>query len=194
MNRSETIARTERGLLRVLTPAQMRALQRLPDGRSKKGRRDACVLALLAHGLRAGEVARLRVEHVLVGSPLRLRFASGKTGRVRTVTLTPSGARAVRKYIEAANPRAFLFPYRDGFIATRTIQRLVKSYGERIGVSDAHPHMLRHSTATTLVHSTNDLWKTAAYLGHTVQTCARFYAGYLTRDADECADALASAK
>lgn len=194
MKTAETLARTESGLLRILTPQQMRTLQRLPDGRSRKGRRDAAILGMLSHGLRAGEVAHMRVEHVLPGTPTRLRFASGKTGRVRTVTLTPTAGKALRKYMDVAAPRAFLFAYHDGFIATRTIQRLVKGYGDQIGVPDVHPHMLRHSTATTLVHATNDIWKTAAFLGHTVQTCSRFYSGYLTKDADECADALATAK
>ena len=106
-------ARPEGGLLRVLTARQLRQLQRAPDGRSKKGRRDKAILACLSHGLRVGEVARLKVEHVLPdGEKLRLRFPGGKTGRVRTVTLTPTATRVLHRWLDDAHPRLYVFAQR----------------------------------------------------------------------------------
>lgn len=192
----QTTARTESGMLRVLSARQLRQLQKAPDGRSRKGRRDQAILGCLAHGLRVGEVARLKVENVLPdGNRLRLRFAGGKTGRVRTVTITPAAARRLRRWLDETSPRLYVFAHQRGeHISVRTIQRLVRRYGAKVGAPDLHPHALRHTAATILVHATNDLWKTAGFLGHSVNTCSRYYAGYMTRDSDQCAEALAAAR
>lgn len=185
---NELEAWAAKGPLRIISRPAMNKLQALPDLRSRRGRRDGAILVLLNHGLRPMEVAQMRAAHILTSDPLRFRFP-GKGGLVRTIAVF-NGARIIRKFLDSTEPTDYLFPYRAGFIATRTIQRIAKVYASRLGIEDLHPMMLRHSTATHLVHETGDLWKVAEFLGHTPDVCATYYAGYLVTDADALGRAL----
>jgi type 1 fimbriae regulatory protein FimB/type 1 fimbriae regulatory protein FimE len=49
---------------------------------------------------------------------------------------------------------------RDGFA------KLLSKVGDRAGIPDVHPHLLRHATGFKLVNQGMDTLSLAAYLGH----------------------------
>lgn len=72
---------------RWLTELQLSTMLSLPDRTTVRGRRDACMLALLIGcGLRRDEACRLESEQVrTIGGRMYLMNVSGKGGRVRTI-------------------------------------------------------------------------------------------------------------
>ena len=73
----------------VLTVRQQREILRLPDKRTRLGRRDAALLAILVGGaLRIGEAVRLRVQDVERG-PNGALLLTVKTSKRRDGTSNP---------------------------------------------------------------------------------------------------------
>ena len=86
----------------VLRTEQVHALLDLPDCRTRKGKRDKALLAVLAGGgLRVGEASRLAVANVQQTRDGRLRLtfqtAKAREVRYRTVTLPCWAAEPVNR-------------------------------------------------------------------------------------------------
>src|SRR5688572_6061002 len=84
----------------VLRPEEVRKLVQTPDGRTRKGKRDAALLAVLVGGgLRVGEALRLTLSNIeqTKGGRVRLTFRTSKArvDRFRTVTLPQWAAKPV---------------------------------------------------------------------------------------------------
>src|SRR5688572_24738422 len=96
----------------VLCPRELRALLQTPDQRTRLGKRDAALLAVLClGGLRAGECASLVIRNVESGPNgiVRLRFRTLKRrNHWRLVSLPAFGGKAVRAWL---NTRASDTPW-----------------------------------------------------------------------------------
>lgn len=179
----------------VLRPQQIKALLGVPDRRTWLGRRDAALLAtMLLAGLRVHEAVKLRRDAVQEEhGKLRLVFA-GKGGRVRTVTLPPTGARLLRGWL--ADPKAhphWVFPgRRNEHLSIRAAQDIVYKRCRQAGLPGwLHAHSLRHTFASTLMRATGDLFVTQRVLGHaSPATTSKYYLAFSARDADEAAEAI----
>ena len=98
----------------VLRTEQVHALLAAPDCRTRKGRRDKALLAVLAGGgLRVGEATRLAVANVLQTRDGRLRLtfqtAKAREVRYRTVTLPCWAAEPVNRWLAYERPTGWLF-------------------------------------------------------------------------------------
>lgn len=72
-------------------------------------------------------------------------------------------------------------------LSDKTVWGIVRRAGERAGVSDAHPHRLRHTAAIEFYRQTNDLALTAQYMGHAnLSSTSR----YLIRNPNEIESAI----
>ena len=146
-----------------LTERDMECLLEAPE----LGLRDRAILELMyAAGLRASEVASLRVADVnLDVGYVRCR---GKWGKERVV---PIGRRAVEAIRAFAPKGDRLFP-----VTRETLWRIVRRAARAAGLRDAiHPHMLRHSFATHLVHNVADLRYVQEMLGHSKISTTQVY-------------------
>jgi len=181
----------------VLRPKQLKALLNTPDRRTRRGRRDAALIAVLGcGGLRLGEACRLLVENVELGQRVRLttRTAKSRGLRFRTITLPGPAARLLRDHLSHSEPRLFVFEgRRHEALSTRQAGRIVKGYLRQIGCGWAHPHTLRHSYATILIHQSHDIWLTQKQLGHASVTTTNIYAHADPSDADRAATAIEEA-
>lgn len=134
------------------------------------GRRDHAILELLySSGLRLSELAGLNLDQLDLGAGLVQVLGKGSKTRV-----LPVGSKA-RQALEAWLPlRAMTNPRDDAVFVSqkgtrlgpRAIQVRLRTAGERELGQNLHPHMLRHSFASHLLESSQDLRAVQELLGH----------------------------
>ncbi len=136
------------------------------DGRL--GARDAALLEVLyGAGLRVADLVALDYEDLDLARGL-VHVRQGKGGRARLVPLgraAVASLRSLREHQDVAAGPVFR-NHRDGRLSTRSVRRIVRAVGQRAGVPDLHPHMLRHSFATHLLDGGADLRSIQELLGH----------------------------
>jgi integrase/recombinase XerC len=148
-----------------------------------EGARDRAMFELLySSGLRLAELIALDAED----GRLDLRQAevtvTGKGGKTRTV---PVGARArdalrdwlkARALLAAPQERALFVGARGRRIAPGTVQARLRTWARRQGLGAAvHPHMLRHSFASHVLQSSQDLRAVQEMLGHASISTTQIY-------------------
>lgn len=125
-------------------------------------------------GLRCMEVRSIQLQHMDFDRCL-LRIVQSKGNKDRYVPLSLHLIRGIKKYIDAAQPRNFLFegngnPQSQGFdgrYSQRGVQWAVKTVARQAGIiKDVHTHMLRHSYATHLLEDGVNIIAVQKLLGH----------------------------
>jgi integrase/recombinase XerC len=133
-------------------------------------RRDQAILELFySSGLRLSELTGLNLDQLDLADGMVQVLGKGSKTR-----LLPIGRKA-REALELWLPlRALANPVDDAVfisqqgrrLGPRTIQLRVKAAGERELGQNLHPHMLRHSFASHLLESSQDLRAVQELLGH----------------------------
>jgi integrase len=146
-----------------LSRQQAHALVLRPD--TPQGRRDALLVhLLLEHGLRVGELARLRVEDIDLSAGA-FTFFRPKVDKVQTHRMTAASARAVQRWFTFGDAPAsglLLRGSRKGGhlskpgMSERAITARVRYLGEEIGISGLSAHDCRHYWATTAARHGTD--------------------------------------
>jgi integrase/recombinase XerD len=168
--------KTERKLITSLVRAEQDALVAAPDRATWLGRRDHAVLVLfLQTGLRVSELRDLRCEDVVLSTGPHVR-CRGKGRKERCTPLTRDTASVLRAWLAelAGSPRDPVFPSRRGTQLSRdAVERLVAKYTNAahstcpsLAAKRVTPHVLRHTTAVSLLHAGNDRAVIALWLGH----------------------------
>jgi len=161
-------------------------LEGLPAGappETPEGARDRAMFELLySSGLRLAELIALDAHD----GRLDLRQAevtvTGKGGKTRTV---PVGARArdalrawlkSRALLAAPQERALFVGARGRRIAAGSVQARLRAWARRRGLgASVHPHMLRHSFASHVLQSSQDLRAVQEMLGHASISTTQVY-------------------
>ena len=145
------------------------------DATTAQGRRDRAIVTLLARlGLRAGEVAALRLDDIDWMSG-QVRIRAGKSGRDRSLPLAHDIGDLLAGYIQHDRPatrsrqvflcaRAPLRPLRSSAAISAIVERLARRAGIEAGRRGAHT--LRHSAATSMVRRGASFKQVADVLGH----------------------------
>lgn len=165
-----------RKLVTSLTRAEQEAMLAAPDRTTWLGRRDhAIILLLLQTGLRVSELRDLRCEDIVVtvGAHVRCR---GKGRKERCTPLTREAVSVIKAWLveRAGLPTEPAFPSRCSTVLSRdAVERLVTKYAEIaskacscLGKKRISPHVLRHTTAVSLLQAGNDRSVIALWLGH----------------------------
>jgi integrase/recombinase XerD len=177
---------------RALSGDEFARLLRMPDRRTRQGKRDLALLHLLGSaGLRRAEVANLLIadvdEHRRAGDP-RLRQAIahstswwvtvryGKRGRNRAMALDEDTLAAITASVKirpaAATEHLLLSLPRTGqpprALSTRDIARIVGRYAAAAGLPEDRraPHALRHTFCTHLADTGADTAVIRELAGH----------------------------
>jgi len=154
-------------------------------------------------GLRAAEIAGLRIEHVHLGEGAKIRVVGGKGGRDRVVPLHPKVRAALAAYL-AGRPRS------GPVIESRTwpgepvsaahVSHLLSRAMSELGVrtdsgTRATGHSLRHTAATSLLAAGKgrNLHAVQLFLGHASLTTTQVYTLGYNQDVAESVEALAAA-
>jgi integrase/recombinase XerD len=166
----------ERKLVTSLTRAEEEALLAAPDRTAWLGRRDhAIIMLLLQTGLRVSELRDLRSEDIVLTAGAHVR-CRGKGRKERCTPLTRETVSVIRAWLaeRAGLPTDPAFPSRRGATLSRdAVERLVSRYREiasktctSLSSKRVSPHVLRHTTAVSLLHAGNDRAVIALWLGH----------------------------
>ena len=157
--------------------------QRLLEGRGESSpamARDAAMFELLySSGLRVGELVALD----LADNPAQGEVTvTGKGSKTRTV---PVGAKArdalkawtqVRAQLAAPSEKALFVGARGRRIAPGTVASRLGAWARSRGLNEhVHPHMLRHSFATHVLQSSQDLRAVQELLGHASISTTQVY-------------------
>lgn len=155
----------------------------LTEGDQRHKIRARAILMLFAiYGLRAGEVARLRLDDFDWEREV-FRVTSSKTRRVRTYPLIRSVGDAILRYLREVRPRSarrelFLSlsaPFQPVYTSLwRMVARRLRSLN--LSLPHCGPHVLRHACATRLLASGLSLKQIGDQLGHTAPNSTRIYA------------------
>lgn len=146
--------------------------------------RDRAIIMLFAvYGLRAGEVADLRLEDIDWEQD-RLVVHRSKQRRRQVYPLVPSVAQAIIRYLREVRPRC---PLRQIFLkvlapvgplTSRSLYRIVSDRLKRLGIDARRygPHALRHACAGRLLSEGLSLKEIGDHLGHRSLDSTRIYA------------------
>jgi integrase/recombinase XerC len=145
--------------------------------------RDRAMFELLySSGLRLSELVSLNVEDG--GLDLRQGevTVTGKGSKTRTVPVGTRACEASRAWLKArallAAPRerALFVGARGRRIAPGTVQARLRTWARRQGLgASVHPHMLRHSFASHVLQSSQDLRAVQEMLGHASISTTQVY-------------------
>ncbi|MGO9190797.1 MAG: tyrosine-type recombinase/integrase [Streptosporangiaceae bacterium] len=166
------VANRRPGLPRPLESRQVRALLASCDGGTAAGRRDLAMLTLLARmGLRAGEVAGLRLDDI--DWRLGEITIAGKGNRRDKLPLPADAGEAVAVYLQHGRPSTALD--RSVFIRIKAPHRGLTSGGvtqavaaaaRRAGLGTIYAHRLRHSAASAMLAQGGSLAEIGQVLRH----------------------------
>jgi site-specific recombinase XerD len=150
------------------------------------GQRDRLMLTLMFNtGARVSEIIGVRVADIVLGPSNSIRLR-GKGRKQRSLPLWKSTAQAVRHWLQL-NPQLHdegpLLPTRHGHAMTRAnvAQRLklavaaASAKHPRLKAMTVSPHVVRHSTAMSLLQSGADPCEIALWLGHESPSTTHIY-------------------
>lgn len=136
--------------------------------------RDHAILELFySSGLRLSELVNLDID--------MLDFSAGTitvTGKGNKTRIVPIGSHATNAIqiwlqrrsvlvIDNKNPKALFVTQQGRRITPRAVQYRIKGWAIKQGINtDMHPHLLRHSFATHVLQSSQDLRAVQEMLGH----------------------------
>jgi len=166
--------RPGRRLPKALSVEQVQRLLEAGEGDTPAAARDRAMFELLySSGLRLAELVSLDAADGRLDLKAGEVTVTGKGSKTRSV---PVGARArealaawigVRAQLAAPGEKALFVGARGRRIAPGVVERQLRALAARQGVPGRlHPHMLRHSFASHLLQSSQDLRAVQEMLGH----------------------------
>jgi site-specific recombinase XerD len=170
------------GLPKGLQSGEVRRLLASCDNNSANARRDLAVLTMLVRlGMRAGEVAKLRLEDIewRAGEIV----ARGKANRAERLPLPADVGEAVAAYLHNGRPvtadgRAVFVrikaPHRA--LTTQGVTQIVAAAARRAGLGRIHAHRLRHTAATEMLRAGASLSEVGQVLRHRRAMTTAIYA------------------
>ena len=142
--------------------------------------RDLVILELFySSGLRLSELVNANINDFDFQAGLLRVIGKGKKTRI-----VPVGQKAITALQRWMKTRALWNPENDAMFITqqghrlgaRAVQKRVALFGQKHGLSvPLHPHQLRHSVASHLLESSQDLRSVQEFLGHANLSTTQIY-------------------
>lgn len=175
--------KSPRRLPKALSVEQAQQLLEGPPPDTPADARDRAMFELLySSGLRLGELVALDADD----GRLDLRQAevtvTGKGSKTRTVPVGSRAREALREWLKARAQlaghaeRALFVGARGRRISAGAVQARLRAWSKRQGLgASVHPHMLRHSFASHVLQSSQDLRAVQEMLGHASISSTQVY-------------------
>ena len=138
--------------------------------------RNLCIFHLMLDaGLRSLEVRQLMVKDLMFPSH-SIIINRSKGMKSRAVIMCPRLQELLEHYIELVHPSSFLFEAKGGGPITPSVLRsLFLKIRRKTGIERLHPHLLRHTFATSYIMGGGNLEMLRILLGHYDYTVTRQY-------------------
>jgi len=144
------------------------------------GVRGLLIKTLFQTGARVSEFVHLQVPDVYFDEQMLL-ITHAKSGKQRYVPLLPELTHELRTYLRDRTTGPLFETRRHTPYSPRRIQQLVQETAALAGLTKrVHPHLLRHSVATTLLERGMPLEQIQQFLGHTRLETTQIYAASTT--------------
>lgn len=171
------------GLPKSVTPAVLEQLFAACDRDSRSGARAFAVLTMLVRlGLRAGEVARLRLDDINWRAG-EIMIVRGKGNRSEALPLPADVGAALADYLHRWRPtftdkRAVFIESRApyGAMTGNSITHIVAETAKRCGLDPIYAHRLRHTAATQMLRNGASLPEVGQVLRHRQTITTAIYA------------------
>ena len=175
--------KSPRMLPKALSVEQVQQLLDAPGSETPALLRDRAMFELLySSGLRLGEIVALDAGDGRLDLKQGEVTVTGKGAKTRTVPVGSRAAETLRAWLKAraqlAAPgeRALFVGARGKRIAPATVQARLRAWARRQGLgASVHPHMLRHSFASHVLQSSQDLRAVQEMLGHASISTTQVY-------------------
>ncbi|MEW6687918.1 MAG: tyrosine recombinase XerC [Pseudomonadota bacterium] len=175
--------KSPRHLPKALSVEQAQQLFEGGAPRTPQALRDRAMFELLySSGLRLAELVALDADDGRLDLAGREVTVTGKGAKTRSVPVGARAAEALRDWLKAraliAAPgeRALFVGARGRRIAPGAVQARLRAWAARQGLGAAvHPHMLRHSFASHVLQSSQDLRAVQEMLGHASISTTQVY-------------------
>jgi len=172
--------KAKRKLPGVIDPDRMtRLLEIPPDGEPLTARDRAIMELFYSSGLRLAELVGLNVDSLERDGTVRV---TGKGNKSRIVPVGRKAAKALDAWLKeraglAKHGETALFVGRNGArLGARAVQLRVAHWAKVRGLNMAvHPHLFRHSFATHVLESSQDLRGVQEMLGHASLATTQIY-------------------
>lgn len=170
--------------LDLISSSDLGRLLSAPDGSDLKSLRDKAILELFfSTGLRLSELCSLSRDLDIEKDSFSVR---GKGEKIRVVFLSENAKTAIRTYLAKrvdVDDALFIRIEKNQKnnseslrITPRTIERIVKFYATKAGISKkVTPHVIRHSFATDLLSNGADIRSVQIMLGHANISTTQIY-------------------
>lgn len=156
-------------------------VKRLID--SVENKKHKLILKLLySSGLRLSEIVNLKVGDIELNEKIGW-VRSGKGKKDRIFIISDKIVDELKGQMNRKNETQFLFEGWDGPMSPRNIQKIVSCATKKAEINKpVHVHTLRHSFATHLLESGEDIRKIQELLGHTNLSTTQLYTHLSTED------------
>jgi len=175
--------KSPRHLPKALSVEQAQQLLETAAPETPEGLRDRAMFELLySSGLRLAELVALDADDGRLDLKQSEVTVTGKGAKTRTVPVGGRAREALRDWLKARaliarhGQRALFVGARGGRIARGTVQARLRAWAKRQGLgASVHPHMLRHSFASHVLQSSQDLRAVQEMLGHASISTTQVY-------------------
>jgi integrase/recombinase XerC len=175
--------KSPRHLPKALSVEQVQQLLEGPNPDRPEALRDRAMFELLySSGLRLAELVSLNAGDGALDLKQAEVTITGKGGKTRTVPVGTRAREALRDWLKsrallaAPQERALFVGARGRRIAPGTVQARLRAWAKRQGLgASVHPHMLRHSFASHVLQSSQDLRAVQEMLGHASISTTQVY-------------------
>jgi integrase/recombinase XerD len=164
----------------VLTKDEVRALLKA----TKAGRSRLILEFLYSTGCRVSEASKLKVDDLELSEGIA-RVKGGKGNKDRIIVLSKQWVSEIKKYLKRKKIKSeFVFSKKNAKpISPDTIQKGIKKSAKKAGITkDISPHKLRHSFATHLLESGENIRKIQELLGHSNLSTTQIYTKVTTEE------------
>jgi integrase/recombinase XerD len=160
-----------RKLPAVLTREEIKKL--IDSAENKKHK--MMIKFLYSSGLRLNELINLKIGDLEFSEGIGW-VRSGKGGKDRIFILSNKMIDELKNFTKDKPSESFLFEGRNGRLSARAVQKTISSVAKKSGIQKSiHVHTLRHSFATHLLESGEDIRKIQELLGHSNLSTTQIY-------------------